>query len=170
MKPGDRVKWKYSDTQGIIDHIAKWPEDNKWKDYIYYVRWDKGTEDWYKAEDLIKIGELEMNNLTVETQVVKTYKFLNLPVIGDGVEKLAEVEGWLLCNWEGEVVQYVKNCPTISSFSPSDKGGLSVFGLNKYGKVIVGMCQYPGDKRAKDPLEHGAHLYCKATNCTRCWQ
>jgi hypothetical protein len=113
-------------------------------------------------------GRRKMENLTVETQVVKTYKFMNLPAIGDGVEKLAEVEGWLLCNWEGEVVQYVKNCPTISSFAPSDKGGLSVFGLNKSGKVIVGMCQYDGI-RGSNPVEEKPHFYCKATNCTRCW-
>jgi hypothetical protein len=97
--------------------------------------------------------------MLIETQtVVKDYKFNGLLILGKGIPFLNQVKGWLICNWEGHVTAYSKDVPTHSQFEPTDKGGLSVFGLNAYGKVIVGMAYYKNG------------YYCKPCSHTNCWQ
>ena len=78
------------------------------------------------------------------TKVEVTATFRDKPIIGP-VELLSDVVAFLEVDWEGRVTNYLPvplDSLDKSWFDPSDKGGLGVFGLDKFGKVILGMAYY----------------------------
>lgn len=109
-------------------------------------------------------------SLVSETQtVIKDYKFMGIPLIGDAMHLIDKAAGWLVCNWEGHVIWYSKKVPVKDWFDPTDKGGLSVFGLDNNGKVMFGMVAYAGDRNTDNPIASKEHFYCKKVGETNCW-
>lgn len=49
IKVGDRVQFRNTNVLGTILKIFL-------TEHPFYVQWDKGTEDWYKGEDLKKLN------------------------------------------------------------------------------------------------------------------
>ena len=85
--------------------------------------------------------------ITRTTKVEVSASFRSKPIQG-AVERLEQSVMFLIVNWEGEVMRVVSgdiNQIHDSWFSPSDKAGLSIFGVNKEGKVVCGMAFYDYD-------------------------
>lgn len=104
-------------------------------------------------------------------KAVVVTEFNNLPVTGDAAELLPEVVNWLSVNWEGHADSVVSAKREFHStaFDPVDKGGIGMFGLNKHGKIILGMVKYDGDARSPEAVERKPHYFCKKTDCANSW-
>ena len=57
---------------------------------------------------------------------------------------LPKVVQWVIVNWDGNAEMILKKSQmsvqkVMDWFSPSDKGGLSAFGVDSHGRIIIGM-------------------------------
>jgi hypothetical protein len=115
----------------------------------------------------------EFNGVTITREVqitpaVKKVKvtqtFLGKDIRGP-VELLKKVKAVVGVNWEGNVERLFKcSMDKVDPdwFTPSDKGGLSAFGIDKDGKVICGMVYYDqGTHEVKTP--HYEIVACSST-------
>jgi hypothetical protein len=116
---------------------------------------------------------------TVEIEVLKKVKttFLCLhghPIMGDAeaIAQICNVKQILHCNWDRQVekVLPITNLEKldIEYFTPTDKGGCPVFGVDKNGDIIFGITFFTG---VNNPLEdggqyNGPHFYCCKASST----
>jgi len=102
---------------------------------------------------------------------VVVLEFNKLPVIGDAIELIPYVANWLRVSWEGYAERIVskKDATHDTAFDPVDKGGFGMFGLDKHGKIILGVVKYAGDGESKNTVEQSPHYFCKKTNCANPW-
>lgn len=114
---------------------------------------------------------------TIEIEVLKKVKttFLCLhgyPIIGDSeaIEQIKNVKQILHCNWDGKVEKVLPVTDLeklhIDDFSPIDKGGCPLFGVDKNGDIIFGITFFTGNSHCQNLLEREPHFYCQKANST----
>ena len=106
-------------------------------------------------------------SLEIKKTVMIQMTLNGVDVIGEG-ELLGKCRAWLSVNWEGEVEQLVRGQADklhLSWFTPSDKGGLGLFGLDDQGNVVCGVAYYEsGFEDRKSPC-----FFVKAKKSTQCY-
>jgi hypothetical protein len=85
--------------------------------------------------------------------------------------RIPDVAQWLRVSWEGYAERIVAKGATThdTAFDPVDKSGFGMFGMDRHGKIILGMVKYAGDEESKNAVEQVPHYFCKKTNCANPW-
>lgn len=88
-----------------------------------------------------------MNNNIMQSETIVVLKIKDLEVKG-ATRLLKDCSKFILLNWEGQAMKILDaelvlgGKLHLSWYEPCDKGGLSLFGVNKDGDIICGMSLY----------------------------
>ena len=86
----------------------------------------------------------------MQTETIPTYKIKGVRVDGD-IGLLKRCKQFIMVNWQGRAHRVVKASVILNGelhlswYDPCDKSGMSLFGVDKDGRVICGMAHFANE-------------------------